>query len=432
MDTASRQSRVRRLVEWTPPRWALLGLLLVALIVRGRFVLSHVDSLRQDPDGYGAVARTLAEGGVFAHSPLFPVPTAQRPPLYPIALVAVTYLPPGQQAYGVGFLHVLLGVGTVWAVWRLGRQWNLPPGTSLLGAALVAADPLLLAQSTLVMTETMATFLAAIALVAVSRYASGGSIAWAAASGLLLALCVLCRPVFLPWLVLVGVTLTLRDVGPGRVARLAAFAGGAALVLAPWAGRNLMQLGSPVITTTHGGFTLLLANNPQFYEYLRNGAWGEVWDGEPIYAAQPRRGQDELAVDSANYAQALENIRAEPGMFAWSCLVRLGRLWNVLPHRLSVDESSRRRGLRYAVAIFYTFEFALAATGVWFLRGKLFAHPWLWGTLLVLSITAVHAFYWTNMRMRAPLVPVVALAAAHGATLLACGRSDASATESAS
>jgi len=33
---------------------------------------------------------------------------------------------------------------------------------------------------------------------------------------------------------------------------------------------------------------------------------------------------------------------------------------------------------------------------------------------LILSLTAVHAFYWSDMRMRAPLVPAIALLAASG------------------
>ena len=37
---------------------------------------------------------------------------------------------------------------------------------------------------------------------------------------------------------------------------------------------------------------------------------------------------------------------------------------------------------------------------------------WLWGLLLVACLTAVHAVFWTDMRMRAPVMPVVALAAA--------------------
>jgi hypothetical protein len=56
--------------------------------------------------------------------------------------------------------------------------------------------------------------------------------------------------------------------------------------------------------------------------------------------------------------------------------------------------------------------YALAAVGVWKLRWKLVRPPWLYGLLLCLAFTAVHTFYWTNLRMRAPLMPFVALVAA--------------------
>ena len=37
--------------------------------------------------------------------------------------------------------------------------------------------------------------------------------------------------------------------------------------------------------------------------------------------------------------------------------------------------------------------------------------------MLVIGLTVVHAFYWTDLRMRAPIVPALALIAAGG-----CGR----------
>jgi hypothetical protein len=43
----------------------------------------------------------------------------------------------------------------------------------------------------------------------------------------------------------------------------------------------------------------------------------------------------------------------------------------------------------------------------------------MWGILLALVFTAVHTFYWTNIRMRAPLMPAVAIAAAAGAARIA-------------
>jgi hypothetical protein len=128
---------------------------------------------------------------------------------------------------------------------------------------------------------------------------------------------------------------------------------------------------------------------------------------------------DEVALDRLAYQTAWTNIRAEPGMFAFACLVRVGRLWNVLPHQTSSDESTSRRGQRYAVAIWYVLEFALALIGAWSLGRRLLQAPWVYALLLALSFTAVHTLYWTDLRMRAPLSVVIALLAAQGVATLA-------------
>ncbi len=348
--------------------------------------------------------------------------------MYPFLLACLEWIPWGTAEYRIGLLHIVLGVATVWATWRLGKQWGLPPAAALVAAGLVTVDPLLLGQSLQTMTETLATFLATIAMLAITRAGRDPAIRWTLLAGVLLGLSILCRPTFLAWSVLVVALLPIFATGPRRWLRTAMLVAASALTLTPWVVRNEISLGRPIVTTTHGGFTLLLANNPDFYEYLRSGKWGSVWDGKAVYREVRPYNVAELEHDRQNYRQAFKNIRAEPGMFAWSCLVRLGRLWNVLPHQTSEIESTTWRGLRYAVAIWYAFVFALAAIGAWFLRGKLFTAPWLWGTLLVLSITLVHAFYWTDMRMRAPLTAVIALAAAQGLVTLACRRDSASAS----
>lgn len=70
--------------------------------------------------------------------------------------------------------------------------------------------------------------------------------------------------------------------------------------------------------------------------------------------------------------------------------------------------------MRYAVGLWYLLELPLAGLGlaVWIRRRG--QAGWLWWFLLALSFTAVHAVYWTDMRMRAPLMPGVAVAAAAG------------------
>ncbi len=313
---------------------------------------------------------------------------------------------------------------------------------------MVAIDPILVNQSVQLMSETLAAFLAMWTLVALARLHREPSVPRSVIAGALAALAALTRPTFLVWLLVVAVVLPLRlSTSRGRALALTAvFLLEATAVIAPWPLRNLARFGTPIVTTTHGGYTLLLGNNPSFYEYLRNGAWGSVWNADGLRAelrkarqtpataplprptqraASMRRAQDhsaarnELVADRRAYALAWRAIRDEPVMFGYACLVRVGRLWSVLPHQLSTAESTSRRGLRYAVAVWYTAQFALAIVAAWSLGRKWLASPWVWSLLLVATFTAVHTVYWTDMRMRAPLVGVVCLLAAVGGAQLA-------------
>jgi hypothetical protein len=432
---AARLSGTQGILDRTPPRWALLMLLCLALFVRGRVMLENSTSLSKDPDGYGDVAWHIAREHTFGLSEGDRMaPTASRPPLYPLVLSVFDLLPFRTDPYGYGWLHVMLGMGTVWCTWRLGLAWGLPPGGSLLAAALVAVDPILLGQSAQLMTETMAAFLSAMALLALARDDYAYTPARALAAGVLLGLAALCRTSLLPWAALVAIVFIWRAMAGRQWLPAGLLVAGAVATLAPWAIRNQHVFGRPIITTTHGGYTLLLGNNPEFYDFLRNGTWGSTWDASDILAEWRSHVEshsdggsvvfDELAADAWAYDRARSHIRDEPLMFAYACLVRWGRLWGILPHQTSADESAARHSLRYAIAIWYAVELPLALVGAWFWRRKLFATPLLWGTLLVLSLSAMHTVYWTDMRMRAPAMVVVALLAARGVVSLALRRRD--------
>ena len=350
---------------------------------------------------------------------------------------------------GLGLFHVLLGVGTVWGVLRLGELSGLDPRATLAGALMVAIDPILVNQSVQLMSETLAAFLAMWTLVALARLHREPSVPRSVIAGALAALAALCRPTFLVWLLVVAVVLPFRlPTSRSRALALTAvFLLEAFAVIAPWPLRNLARFGTPIVTTTHGGYTLLLGNNPSFYEYLRSGSWGSVWNANDFHsqwqAELRKRAQGDcaasplparpLAADESRAGGRDVRARGRPtrlrsclagnsrraGMFGYACLVRVGRLWSVLPHQLSEAESTSRRGLRYAVAVWYTAQFALAIVGAWSLGRKWLASPWVWSLLLVATFTAVHTVYWTDMRMRTPLVGVVCLLAAVGGAQLA-------------
>ena len=134
------------------------------------------------------------------------------------------------------------------------------------------------------------------------------------------------------------------------------------IVLSPWAIRNQLQFGRPIVTTTHGGYTLLLANNPEFYQWLRSGRWGSVWQADQFNAAWDRRKPaDELAADRLAYAEAWQTIRGEPGTFAYACLVRLAASGRRCRTRSRPTNRSPAASARWAVAVWYVAEFLLAA-----------------------------------------------------------------------
>jgi hypothetical protein len=436
---------------------------LAALALRGAALWVFRGELARDPDGYRHTAQSLVEQGVYAPDELAslaagrPIPGAYRPPLYPLLLAALRAISPAEVAR-IAALQLALGLGTVALTAVLARRWGLGRW-AWLAALLTAADPLLLAHSASVMTETLAAFLAVAGLVAADAAITAigrkgekqrwvEAVGWAGLAGLVAGLAVLCRPTFLPWAIGLPVLYAWagwrRSIVPGtpatawRPSALACLAG-LALALAPWMIRNWVSLGAPLMTTTHGGYTFYLANNREFFDYLRGSptaAWNsegfnERWRVERARGLGPgpwpqgtERGADRLA-----YERGQTEIAADPAGFLGAAAARLARLWGVVPEPLRATESRSRRWQRWAVGAWYALVLLLAVGGVCWLgiaaarsaagdRVSLVRlAPALW---LLASFTAVHAVYWTNLRMRAPLMPAVAAFAAAGARWVAC------------
>ena len=273
-------------------------------------------SFEADPDGYRCLAENLVDRGIFGYGA---TPTAYRPPLYPLMLAPLVAMGNFATA-AIGILHVVLGVATVALVYRLARAWQLGK-FSIVAAALVAVDPLLLKQSTLVMTETPAALLAVVALLALTTAAMRPRSLTAAGAGAAVALAALCRPTFLPWmavsaLVLPWFVLAWAD----RLRIFAAYCLAASIVLSPWMVRNQIHFGRPIAGTTHGGYTLLLANNPWFYQHLQTESWRTVWPADALnqwWVAHTSRAtpRDELDADLWAYDAARDGFARQRAEF---------------------------------------------------------------------------------------------------------------------
>lgn len=386
-----------------------VAVVVLACVVRGGVIGLRMEQLARDPDGYRALAENLLATGVFGSDE---VPTAYRPPLYPLLLAGCLKLS-ANATVAIGVLHFVLGVATVVLTMVLARQWRLNSFGPLAGL-LVACDPILLNQSTLVMTETLAAFLSVAALALVTAAGDRHSGLVAALAGVVVGVAALCRPTFLLYLaaLIVGLAWS-ADIWKLRFRLAGAMLLGSAITLLPWAVRNLAQFGRPIVATTHGGYTLLLGNNAEYYDHLATAPWGAVWHADDLDdELRKNRSGDELVNDRREYTLAWQAIRKQPGVFLYACLTRVGRFWGVLPHEVAARDAGRV--LRFAVAAWYLLVFVLVLAAIVGREVSLTRPPWLWGLLLAASFTAAHLLYWSDLRMRAPLVPFLSLLAACG------------------
>jgi hypothetical protein len=385
-------------------RWGLAAIVVLAMLVRVA-ILARGSGRLGDPDNYLPLAWSLARGEGFA---LRGRPTAYRPPLYPLVLVPIVRTFGSRAAWGVSGFHVVLGLGTVVLTALAARRWGLSEGRTLIAAAIVACDPVLVAQTGTVMTEPLAAFLVAGILAALARPGRWGPVL----GGILMGLASLTRPSLLPFAALTALAALLAPSGrrPERLRRGMMLVLVTAAMLVPWAWRNARVLGEPIVTTTHGGYTLALANNPAYYDDVLNDPSGTVWSG-PGQAAWFVQVNTELAglpepeADRRLRAAGLRMVVERPRDFARAALARLGRFWSVAPSGAVYPRWLRVASAAWTIPLWLALLAGLGTRATW--RWPRIAAP-----AALAALSAVHAFYWTDLRMRAPLVPAIALVAA--------------------
>lgn len=353
-----------------------------------------------DPDHYRIYAEKYAaaffDGG--------PLPNAYRPPFYPIMLSPIMRFAPSPQWWIAG-LHAILAVSILAAVMRIARLGSANSAT--IPCLLVAIDPILVFQSGQIMTELLFTALLIWAILP-WLHDQPKSSASTATSGLLVGLAFLTRPTMAPIFAAVGLSLMIRrrfgDCRAWLTAALVALA-----VALPWAIRNKVTEGELIFTTTHGGYTLWLANNPSFHEVEvvggRNWAVSDEFEKWQANSQLLTARTDGVSRDWRFRELAFDWIRANPEDAARSAGYRLSMFWGLKPR-------SGPESLRPVIGLFYVVLFSLAALG--WLVTRSWQGPWLTATLVVVALSLVHTVYWSNMRFRAPIEPLLAIWAAAG------------------
>ena len=412
------------------PDRALLAILALSFAVKLALALI-VDGVEPifDERVYVALAERLATEGVFA--------TEFRPPLYPGLLALIITL--GGRLLALRILQVVLSTITVALIYWIVRG-RFGAMTARVAAALIAFDPVLVAFTHLLWSETLFVFLFwGMAAALLGPFRTSSAWRWLAA-GVFLGAAGLTRPVVLglgPVMAAISLWRAWSRAGrqeeepaagtglagaPGslrsQVIGFSLLGAGALAIVLPWTVRNYLHTGDFVLVDTNAPFNFLVGVDPGAVyrdkdDYWDSG-WGEV-DGVRYQT---------LAAKEHGHAQrramqiALERIAADPSRFLSKSLWEAGHLLTLdsfaLRHLRNGWYGGRTPGsvLPIAVALSIPWSLLLIATGaIGYLamdRTSLRA----FGGMTLLYFVVIFALTYSLSRYQVPLRPVLAVGVA--------------------
>ena len=399
-------------------------LVVIALVVRWVYLYESRDcpSFREpliDAQTYHDLARRMAEGGGIGEGLFW------QSPFYPLFLAAV-YKIFGVSIVAAKLIQTVLGAITCLITFHFGRLL-FDRRTGLLAGVIVALyGPMIFFDGQLLATAWASLW--AISLVFLFwRAGRDGSAAWLLAAGICGGLAVMTRSVFLPfvlamflWLLVVQTRRLLS--WPRRLAALATFLAGLAIVGVP-AGQLSEQVTRRwSLIPASAGINLYLGNNPRGNESLtiRPG-----WEWQALTRSPALHGITRKEDTSAFFAgQVREYARTNPAAFLRG-LVDKSAQWissRELPR--NIDLYLHRKWswtlslLLWKVGWFgfpFGLVFPLAVVGVIGQRRRIPATVWIFLALYSASIVMVFC----SSRYRTPAIPLLAILAAAGFFLLA-------------
>jgi len=370
---------------------------------------------------YWLLAGTIRDGRPFEILDWGEIPRfALRTPGYP-AFLAGCRLLLGDRPLGARLVQAVLGMFSVWLVFRLARRFEpdfgpkpgSQPKTSfersgwtiaLVAAALAAFHPYLIVTSALLLTEAVFLPLMLLGLCALAALwsrdelsggkgtlvALGGGLAWGYA--------VLVRP---SWALFVPCALgawILASAGRRRTSARgsALIVLGLVIAMAPWWVRNQRLYGRFVPTALWSGASLYDGLNPR-----ATGASDMSFMNDPELWPL-----DEETQDAVLRSRAWAFVRDQPGRALWLTVVKFARYWSPWPNA----DAFRSVPVALASASFTIPLFVLLIVGVWTCRRDPRALVVLAGPLLYFCL--LHLAFASSMRYRIPAeMPALPLAA---------------------
>jgi 4-amino-4-deoxy-L-arabinose transferase-like glycosyltransferase len=398
----------------------LLAIALVALVLRVAYVAFAKTNqpIHGDQLFYNAEANRLARGDGFVE-PFDPQalsrgviregtdPAADHPPLTVIVLAPVSFLT--REALIPQRLEMaVLGTAAVVVIGLLGRR-IAGDRAGWIAAGIAAVYPNLWVNDGLIMSETIATLLVALALLYAYRLIREPRLWTALVVGALCGLAALTRAELLLLVPLLAVpaALVARSVAIGQRWKLAG-AGvlAAAVLIGPWVGYNLVRFKEATFLSTNDGIALLGSNCDSVYY-----GHGIGLTDLKCLGSNPRGDQ---SVDSRIYRdRAFDYIRDHKKRTVIVGAARAGRTWSVYRpwDMVSYNKGEGREGWVTILGLIMYYPLLVAAVAGWVVMRRRRRRSWpLLVPALIVTIASVATYGQT--RFRVPAEPSLVVLAA--------------------
>ena len=350
----------------------LTPLLVLALGLRLAYSLLLVKTQPLLGDGleFHNLAYSIADSHRYAQASFLTpdqvLPTADKPPLYPLVLALFT-LVGGHGWIPHQVAGALIGTGTVAVTAFLGRR-VAGDLAGLIAGGVAAIYPMLIAADGSFRSESLYALLIAATLLAAYGLWDRPTVRRALLCGVLIGLATLTRSEALILLVLLVLPAALLAVSLRRAAWLTGAATVAVLVvLTPWLIRCWIQFDRPVFVSTNSGGLLAGANCDKTY----HGEWLGQWRFDCL---RPVNTRNEAAASATLASDGIDYARDHAGRLPVVMTVRVLRSWELYRPRQqwTIERFFEGRDLRVeqiGVAMYYLLAL-LAIAGAVLLRRR--------------------------------------------------------------
>lgn len=336
------------------------------------------------------------------------LPTADKPPLYPLVLALFT-LVGGHGWIPHQIAGALIGTGTVFVIAIVARRLA-GEAAGLVAAGLAAIYPMLIAADGSVRSESLYALLIVTALLTAMMLRERPTAARAALCGAVIGLATLTRTEAIALIVLLVLPAALLVVRPSRGLALTGIAlATCVVVLAPWLVRCWVQFDRPVFVSTNSGGLLAGANCARTY----NGPWLGQW----VFTCLRRPATSNEAAASAKLAaDGIRYARDHSGRLPVVIAARVGRTWELyrVSQQWHIERFFEGRDLQLeqiGVWMYYVLV-ALAAVGAWRLRRRRQPLRILLAPFVLVTLVSIGAYGFTRFRIAAEPSLVVLAAVA--------------------